>query len=63
MRVMDRQVPGASSTILHVQSSNTFWPSDRKLFRRRARTRLLAPAIVIAASIVVGLAVRHAGLG
>jgi hypothetical protein len=60
---MGGQAPRASSTIVHVQSPNTFWPSDRKFFRRRARTRLLAPAIVIAASIVVGLAIKHSGLG
>lgn len=60
---MGGQAPRASSTILDVQSPNTFWPSDRRLFRRRARARLLAPAIAVAASIVVGLAIKHAVLG
>ena len=39
-----------------VQTPSLFWPTDRKLFRRRARSRLLAPALALALAAVAVLA-------
>ncbi len=33
-----------------------FWPTDRKLFRRRARSRLLVPAVALALAALAVLA-------
>lgn len=39
-----------------VQTPTLFWPTDRKLFRRRARSRLLVPAVALALVALAALA-------
>ena len=44
-----------------MQSSNLFWPQDRKLFRRRSRARIVVPVVAVVVAVVVALAFGHAG--
>jgi len=48
--------------MFRMQSSNLFWPSDRKLFRHRSRARFLVPVIVVVALLFVAIAVGHSGM-
>jgi hypothetical protein len=44
-----------------VPSFQIFWPSNRRLFRRRARVRIFVPVAAVVTAACLALAVGHVG--
>jgi len=47
--------------MIRVPSSQLFWPSNRRLFRRRARVRILVPIAAGVMAACLAFAFLHAG--
>ena len=47
--------------MVRVPSSQFFWPSNRRLFRQRARVRVFVPMASVALAACLALVIRHAG--